>query len=232
MAVEIFPVVHIHNAKQALEQSSAALEMGADGVFLIDHGNRNPGVLIEAFNHVHEGYPDSFIGLNFLQHSSSAESFDFLLKQLERGDIARLPSGLWVDNAESKKEVTLDLLANNPVLASIQYLGGVAFKYTGLFTSDPGQAAAEATRLEPFVSVVTTSGEGTGKPPSPEKIAAMKCVINKKLAVASGISADNFASYGSTFDQLLVSTSVEVEPYSGIFEPTKLKELINLAHEA
>jgi len=52
---------------------------------------------------------------------------------------------------------------------------------------------------------------------------------SKKLAVASGISADNIASYSGLFDQLLVSTSIEVVPYSGIFEPDKLKQLIELA---
>jgi hypothetical protein len=229
MAVETFPVVHIHEVSQAVEQSGVAFEMGADGIYLIDHNNWPVEKLIDSFNEVSTLYPGKFVGLNFQQHRSAALSLEFLSQAVKSGEIARLPDGLWADDADEEKYAFLRLRAENATLANIRYLGGVAFKYTPSFTSDPKQSAAEAIRLEAFVDVVTTSGRGTGKAPSPEKIQAMKSAIGeKKLAVASGISLENFADYDGNFDQLLVSTSVEVEPYSGIFDPVRLKELIDL----
>lgn len=230
MSIEIFPVVHIQDTEQALDQSSLALESGADGVYLIDHEGRSPDNLIHAFNQVKEAHPERFVGVNVLQSSSAAATLEFLLDSSRQGDIITLPDGLWVDNAETDKDQALELRALYPELTSIRYLGGVAFKYTPLFTEDPQLAAQEARRLEPYVDVVTTSGAGTGKAPTPEKIRAMKAAIGKKLAVASGISAHNFAQFDGSFDQLLVSTSVETEPYSGIFDPQKLQELIDVAH--
>lgn len=230
MSTEIFPVVHIQDAEQALDQSSMALEMGADGVYLIDHGGHPPADLIHAFNQVKEAHPERFVGINVLQSPSAAATLTLLLDISRKGDMVALPDGLWEDNAELDKDRVFELRALHPELTSIRYLGGVAFKYTPLFTEDPGLASQEARRLEPYVDVVTTSGAGTGKAPTPEKIRAMKAAIGKKLAVASGISAQNFAQYDGSFDQLLVSTSVETEPYSGIFDPQKLQELIDVAH--
>lgn len=230
MSMEIFPVVHIQDTEQALDQSSMALEMGADGIYLIDHHGRSPHGLIHAFNQVKEVYPERFIGINVLQSPSAAATLTLLLDSLRQGDIAALPDGLWEDNAEIDKDLALELRALYPELTSIRYLGGVAFKYTPLFTEDPELAAEEARRLEPYVDVVTTSGAGTGEAPTPEKIRAMKATIGKKLAVASGISVQNLAQFDGSFDQLLVSTSVETEPYSGIFDPQKLQELIDVAH--
>lgn len=232
MAVEIFPVVHVNDISQAVEQSGMAFEMGANGVYLIDHHNSfSPEPLKTAFNKVATQYPDSFIGLNLLQHRSAARSLAFLHSRLHSGSLTRLPDGLWADVADREKQEFLDMRHEFDELANIRYLGGVAFKYTSTFTDDPERAAAEATRLAPFVDVVTTSGQETGMAPSSEKIQAMKAAIGSKpLAVASGISADNLADYNGNIDQLLVSSSIETRPYSGVFDPTKLRELIDVAH--
>ena len=60
----------------------------------------------------------------------------------------------------------------------------------------------------------------------------MKEIIGEqKLAIASGVSTNNLYQYDGNVDQILVSTSIETEPYSGVFIPKKLKELILKAHE-
>jgi predicted TIM-barrel enzyme len=233
MSIEVFPVVHIQRPNQALEQSEAAFAAGADGVYLIDHNNGHPEVLLDAFNQVAATHPGRFVGVNFLQHGSARQSLQVLRERVDTGDIVRLPSGLWSDDADANKDMAQQLRDEDPQLAGISYLGGVAFKYTRFFTDDPERATTEAIRLSPFVDVVTTSGAGTGKAPNPEKIRAMKRAIGQqRLAIASGISVDNLHQYSGSFDQLLVSTSVETEPYSGVFDEVKLKDLIDMAHES
>lgn len=233
MALEIFPVVHVREINQAVEQSEAALEAGADGVYLIDHTHPSVHTLVNSFNEVALRNPHNFVGVNFLQHTAASISLSFLHKLKQRDGIVRYPDGLWSDNAGEGKYMFAELRAEHPELTNICYLGGVAFKGTRSFTDDPETAVAEAIRLEPYVDVVTTSGRGTGKAPNPEKIRAMKSIIgNKKLAVASGISLENLTDYAENIDQLLVSTSIETTPYSGEFDQTRLKELVNAAHEA
>ena len=232
MALEIYPVIHIDSETQATEQAALAIESGADGIYLIDHNSHDTALLLSAYNSVRDTFPSGFVGLNFLQRHSSALAFRELLAAKSSDVIDKYPSALWVDYADNDKEETERLRTDNPELLEVLYLGGVAFKYTKTFTEDAEEAADEATRLAPFVDVVTTSGAGTGIAPSPEKIASMKEAISPKpLAVASGISIDNIGAYSGSFDQLLVSTSIEEEPYSGIFNEQRLKELVDIAHK-
>lgn len=233
MALEIYPVVHVKETSQAVEQSQAAFEAGADGVYLIDHTHSSPYTLVNSFNEVTLRNPHDFIGLNFLQHTAASISLSFLHKLKQKDVIAKYPDGLWSDDANEGKHRFTELRARYPELTRISYLGGIAFKGTRNFTDDPETAVAEAVRLESVVDVVTTSGKGTGRAPNPEKIRAMKFAIgNKKLAVASGISIENLTDYTANIDQLLVSTSIETKPHSGEFDQPRLKELVVAAHEA
>ncbi len=227
MAIEIFPVVHVNEVSQAMDQAAPAFEAGANGVYLIDHHNPDTNLLFSAYNGVADEKLYRFIGLNLLQLTSAESAFSLINTRFKSGDIARLPDGIWTDDAIPNKDKLVSLRHKHQELARILYLGGVAFKYTQTYTDNTEQAVIETRNLMPYVDVVTTSGKGTGKPPRPEKIKAMKQAIgDKKLAVASGISIDNIRDYTGAFDQLLVSTSIEVEPYSGIFVPEKLKMLI------
>lgn len=232
MTIEVFPVVHVGSEAQATEQAAIALEAGADGIYLIDHHSRNDtDLLINCFNKVGEQNPDAFVGLNFLQHDVPYQSFIFLLYAYSEGDIRTLPSGLWADDADPDHDRTRTTRHTIPELSQVQYLGGVSFKYTHFFSDEPEPSAKEAERLMDAVDVVTTSGRGTGYAPNPAKIKAMKDAIgSKKLAVASGISINNLTDYAGNFDQLVVSSSIETESYSGIFVPRKVKDLVDLAH--
>lgn len=230
MAIEIFPVVHVNEVSQALDQTELVYHTGADGVYLIDHHNHDTALLLQAYNAVVQQNLYNFIGLNFLQLFSAENAFSFIDKQFKSGNVARLPNAIWVDDAIPDRHNLIDLRRERMELRNILYLGGVAFKYTRTYTDDPKDAAVQAKDLMPYVDVVTTSGKGTGSPPSPDKIRAMKQAIgDQKLAVASGISSDNINNYAGLFDQLLVSTSIEDEPYSGIFVEKKLKNLIELS---
>lgn len=232
MSVEIYPVVHINDSAEAVRQAHLALDSGSDGIFLIDHLNKNNRTLFETYQALVQDSPDVFIGLNMLTTPVAGMALDELNMALEDGEISRLPDGLWFDDARLLPVMALEAMQRNPRLARVRLLGGAAFKYTAYYTDEPDEAARQAAFVAPLVDVVTTSGRGTGKPPSPQKIQSMKQTIGEApLAIASGVSVDNLHEYAGAVDQLLVSTSVEVEPYSGIFEPAKLKELIEAAHQ-
>lgn len=233
MSIEVYPVVHVNSVEQAVEQSRVALESGANGIYLINHHSESPvDTLTESYNAVVEEHPDAFIGLNILHYQTAFEAFSYVSTRHRIGAIARLPDAIWADDADIEKRELEMLRATAPELKAIRYLGGVAFKYTRRYTDDPALAGVEAQRLHSFVDVVTTSGAGTGKPPTPEKIAAMKGVLGAQpLAVASGIGVDNIADFAGTIDQLLVSSSIETKPYSGIFKQDALEELLQVAKE-
>lgn len=233
MSMEVYPVVHVQTVEQAVEQSQLALELGANGIYLINHGSQSPvETLLEAYNEVTQQLPNSFVGINILHHETAFETFASIASLHKVGAITRLPDAIWTDTADKQKQELVQLRESHPELAAIRYLGGVAFKYTERYTDDPVRAGLEVQRLSSYVDVVTTSGAGTGKAPSPEKIAVMKEVAGSKpLAVASGISVENIADYTGLIDQLLVSSSVETRPYSGIFNPKSLEALVKEAKE-
>lgn len=240
--MKIYPVVHVHDTAQSLEQSELAFSSGADGVFLIDHHGPGIKTLVMAYNGVRDRFPEQFIGLNFLGIPDPVNAYTVTKLLADKGAIDKAPNALWVDDARGNvpdgySEVSrLEILArsreNNDFFKNIQFFGGTAFKYTIDYTDDPLEAAYQADQNEHFVDIITTSGEGTGKPASLEKVRSMKTAIGSKaLALASGVDMSNIRSYKPYVDHVLVSTSVEVEPYSGIFDPERLRELINLAHQ-
>lgn len=228
--MKVFPVVHINDHHIAVEQAHVALGLGADGVYLISHGGGRDNVL-DVLNLVRRTAPTSFLGVNLLGQSTESALRRIHEYGLDTGIFA---DGLWSDDImddQARPSGAMHYKAAHPELAGVDLLGGVAFKYTPTYTDDPIAAAAAAHQSEPFVDVVTTSGPGTGMPPLPAKIAAMKHAIGKPLAVASGIGLDNIDDYAGIVDQLLVASSVETEPYSGIFAATKLAEFITVAHD-
>jgi len=85
------------------------------------------------------------------------------------------------------------------------YFGGVAFKYQR--SVDDLQMAASTAR--DYMSVVTTSGPGTGAAARVEKIRTMKLGLRDyPLAIASGITPDNVGDYLPYSDCYLVATGI------------------------
>ena len=237
--MKIFPVVHVRTPEQATEQSALAMEYGADGVYLIHHGDAAPA-LNRAFNAVAAELGDTaYIGLNYLDLPRPDLAFGALSLAVLEGWLHRYPNALWVDDAlmgvENESAYLEEVKRKRtavPELGTVRFLGGAAFKASSHYTADPELAAKAAVNIAPFVDVVTTSGAGTGYPPTPEKIAAMKAVIGEHpLAVASGVDIENLSSYGTAIDELLVATSIETHRGSGIFATQKLAELIESVHE-
>lgn len=230
--MKIFPVVHINNPETAVEQANLAYDEGADGVYLIDHRMTSGDTkLFNVFNALAEQRgDDAYLGVNLLGLSAE-KAMVRIDSAVEGRSLVRTPDGLWSDDTLSSFDPfeAYRSLKNSHV-ASMRFLGGVTFKYTDRFTENPDFAASDTRWLSPAVDVVTTSGKGTGSPPSVAKIAAMKLATDKPLAVASGISLENIADYEGIVDEILAASSVETESYSGVFDPVKLRALIAAAH--
>lgn len=242
--MKIFPIVHINkndiDGSVAAKESKRALDLGADGVYLIDHYNGNDtDRLFEAYNLALAESPDKYIGINILGMSpiGAMRAMAKALRQ-ENGDGLLLsPGGLWVDDMRGydgenfPKLEALELKKSDENLKRVRLVGGVAFKYTKTYYDNPDMSRYEAVWLEDTVDVMVTSGPATGQPPSVEKCRAMKEVIgNQPLAVASGLSAENIRQYEGIVNEAMVSSSIETYPSSGRFNMLKLDALIKIAH--
>jgi hypothetical protein len=237
-SMEIYPVIHINDKNQALEQTEIALENGADGVFLIEKRKKIPPQnLTSVFDHVASAHPDDFIGLNYLSISHPVDVFEYVHDKFNSGEISRLPNAVWVGNTirdtlRKSEFGSVELLRHEyPELKTIKYLGGIAFKYNPLYTDDPKKAADQVRAFSFDMDVIVTTGPRTGESASIEKVKAMKEAAKEKpLALASGVSEDNIDDYKGEVDIILASTAVETEPNSGEFDIRKLRRLIELAH--
>lgn len=217
----LFVVIHVEDSKGALENVKIAQDVGADGIFLIDHiTSDNPSALTRMFKYIKEQYPKFPIGLNYLGLTPS-EAFHEMPKDA---------SFLWTDDAGIREDGPTDTACAFWDMLQDSgwdglYFGGVAFKYVDE-KADPSKVSKEAV---PYMDVITTSGPGTGIAPDPAKIAAMRSKIgNHLLAIASGITPLNVHRYMSNADVFLVSTGIsrsvtELDPY--LVE--KLVEIIN-----
>lgn len=226
--VAVFPVVHVRDAGQALDQASMAVEAGADGVYLIDHDGGSPEELLDIYQQVRTALETAFIGLNVLHCSSGLDVFTLLSQAWESSQISSLPDGIWVDDASPHAEDLMLLRDIDDDLAAIRYLGGTSFKYTTGYSDNPMVSARAARDMAAVVDVVCTSGPGTGQAPSTAKVKAMKEAIGSQpLAIASGVDQHNIDQYRQWTNEILVASSIETEPYSGIFERQELDALIS-----
>jgi hypothetical protein len=230
--MKVFPVIHLGETSigKSVEQADTAFELGADGVYLIDHynGAQDTRRIFETLTEVREHGPDRYVGLNILG-LTVPEAFG----RIAGAKLLQLPSDLWVDDVREGGELdkALEFRKSLSDLAAVSLHGGIAFKYTPTATNNANAASAETAVLKRYVDVITTSGLGTGKPPTVEKLAAMKFVSGgKPVAVASGIDLSNIESFGGIVDEVLVASSVETRPGSGVFEPSVLKDFIEIAH--
>ena len=224
--MKIYPVVHITSHEVATQQSLAALDAGADGVYLINHHQYDPQSTLAVLEAVREHMPTAYVGINLLGHDTGS-----VLDALE--EQAVLPNAIWHDDiTDSGEHAPAEVLArkNAGRLKEVRLLGGVAFKYTITYTDDPTEAAHQVRALEPVLDVITTSGAGTGQALSVEKLRAMRAAATKPIAIASGVSAENIHRYSGLADEVLVSSSLETEPYSGVFVREALEKIIALAH--
>lgn len=217
-------VVHVRSHEQGFRNALVAFENGADGVFLISHGYLGCDDLSLLATALKVGWPDRWVGLNYLDLPDSHEA----VQRAIRTEV----DGIWVDNAgivEGQQaqtyahEVYADLLASG---SHTLLFGGVAFK--GQRAVD--DVSAVAALAAPYMDIVTTSGKGTGIAADPEKLRLMAAGAGGvPLGLASGVSAANVRQYLPYATCLLVSSSLTGSELDELSAP-KVRELAELIH--
>jgi hypothetical protein len=227
---EVYPVININEKAQTVEQAGLAFENEAAGVYLINHHNNGLHNQIDAYNAVAQQYPDKFIGLNIVYLPTSFETFNFVRNIANSGYIARLPDAIWFDDAGQGAEITHEIRQEDPDLAAIKYLGGIAFKYKNFFSKNSARAVKEVYRLSQYVDVVAANSDDMGVPLSLDKVQSLKqAAAGKPIAIDGGITSDNMPSFNGNVDQILASESIETFPQSGIIDPFKIAKIIRVA---
>lgn len=241
--MKVFPVIHLGETdiSASVEQAHTAFELGADGVYLIDHynGARDTSRLFRTHDEIKAADVNRYVGLNILGLGVSA-AFGRVATGYTSGQLVYIPNDMWVDDVREKFDGVVDLDRSlrfretlTVILGRVTLHGGVVFKYTSTATNNPLIAAEETRHLRHYVDVITTSGLGTGFPPTVEKLVAMKEAANgKPVAVASGIDISNIESFSGVVDEVLVASSVETHPGSGVFNAPILKDFIEIAHQS
>ncbi|CRN66901.1 membrane complex biogenesis protein, BtpA family [Pseudomonas aeruginosa] len=205
---QVLPVIHFLDRATAMEQAELAFDAGADGVFLISHGNEDAqlGGIAQLIKAKHAG---KRVGINLLTHGPRVAAQVAVERGLDMiwGDDCGVSSAGFAPLAN-------DLSAFIKAYSDVQVFASVAFKYQAV-ESLPADAARNALDAG---FVPTTSGEATGSPPSVEKIALMSSAANGKLAVASGMTVDNVQSYARYLSHILVATGVSVDEHHFDYE--------------
>lgn len=218
--MKILPVIHYLNFDLALGQVDLARSCGADGVFLIGHHHADDEVAHAAVE-AKKRYPDFPVGINLL---FSDPYFACVVAKNAGLDM------VWADDMGVSSEATLpranqlsEFARANP---AISLFASVAFKYQK-HEPDPALAATNATALG---FIPTTSGPGTGKAASVEKIAMMGAATASQLALASGVTPENVSTFAPHVSHILVATGICANEYE--IDPERLKLLVDNARIA
>lgn len=226
------PVIHIDTQDLALINAQIAVESGAQGVFLINHGRSSDHRLPYIAMAIRQIFPKLWIGVNFLSMIPvDAQEFINTLEAPFHFD------GLWVDDAMVDESLAEDdpnqraarlAEARKSMTWRGLYFGGTAFKYQRpVAEKDLPTAARIASR---YMDVVVTSGPGTGLAADISKIRLMKETLgNFPLGIASGITLQNVEHYLPYVNAFLVSTGICMNDGKGEdfyrFDSEKVKRL-------
>lgn len=225
--VVVLPVIHALDSKQVEKNLRIVIEAGAVGAFLINHD-----FPVEPFlpivRKARACFPGLWLGVNFLAVTGK-EAFPILGElQLTGTDI----NAYWADDARIDERCRADDQPEADEIASTRaasgwkglYFGGTAFKKQREIA--PGHYETSAAIAAGRMDVVTTSGIATGKEADMAKIANFRRGVGETaLALASGVTPENAASYATDVDCFLVATGINHE---GDFYNIDLERLVHL----
>ena len=215
----VLPIVHVSNRDQAARNVRIARDAGANGAFLISHGDVSDGDLFDIYLRIAEENAGFWLGVNCLGWGAD----ELFARAADR------VAGVWMDDAlideAHDEQPTADRIAGVQRGAGWRglYFGGVAFKYQ----RPVRDLASAARKAAPFMDVVTTSGPGTGKAAAPEKIRTMKQAIGDvPLAIASGVTPENVPDYLPWADCFLVGTGISYT--FDELDPDRVRDLVQV----
>lgn len=199
----LFAVIHVESAEQAVRNCRVALDATCDGVFLIAHGTMHATKLLNCVPACREVIP--YVGVNLLDLSAISAVSAALMYQVQ---------AVWTDDT---------YLDDKP--PGIELFSGFAFKYR----PQPRDLVAGAQAAITSCHVLTTSGPGTGKPADVRKVQAIRAAVGShRIALASGVTADNVEEYLPYVDDYLVATGIN-RTWADL-DPVKARELADLIH--
>jgi hypothetical protein len=207
-----YPVIHVTDMAQAIENTDIAFAYHASGVWLISHTGMEPSKLNEIYHAVCRRNPNEMIGINYLNRPNPMDALD---------DAPQGLRGLWVDNIENIPIPLQGSFNKRTKKHGIKCFGGVAFKYQHSY----GTIAEQTKRAIGRADVITTSGDATGMPPSIQKIQLMHKALDgaAPLAIASGITPQNVKEYLPYCQDFLVATGIS-ESFTQL-DPALVKQM-------
>jgi uncharacterized protein len=230
----VLPVIHVQDNGQAERNVRVAIGEGAAGVFLINHDFAIPQFL-PIIRHIRNTFPALWLGVNFLAVTGK-DAFPVL------GDLARdgiLVDGYWADDARIDELSDRAHQSEAAEILSIKSLSGWNGFYTGgtCFKKqrdvEPKYHATAAGLATHFMDAVCTSGVATGHAADLGKIATFrKAIGDHALTLASGITPENAASYGSDVDGFMVATGINKDKDFYNIDASRLAKLLKFTRTA
>lgn len=222
----VLPVLHVLDTPRTLRNLRHVIAAGAPGCFLINH-DFEPERFLPIIRDVRAAYPSLWLGVNFLAVTGK-NAFPMLGALAEDGVTV---DAYWADDA------CIDEHGQNEEAREIAqvyeqsgwrglYFGGTCFKKQREIAPERyGAAAREACA---FMDVVTTSGVATGQEADLGKIETFRAAIgDKPLALASGITPENAASYADV-DCFMVATGINIPSNFYDIDPERLAALMRV----
>jgi predicted TIM-barrel enzyme len=201
----LFAVIHVESQEQAVRNAVIAHNAGCSGVFLISHGRMSAIELLRCVPPCRQEIP--YVGVNLLDLSTVSAVSAAMMYQV---------GAVWTDGTFS-----------DPRPSNIEVFSGFAFKYR----PQPRDLAAEAVEAAQHCHVLTTSGPGTGKPADVAKVQAIRAAVgDHRIALASGVTADNVWDYLPYVDDYLVASGINAT-WSDL-DMDKARELAAIIHSS
>lgn len=220
----VLPVIHVLDSDRTRRNVEVLLEAGAQGCFLINH-DFEPEKFVPIIRDMRAEFPSLWMAVNFLAVTGK-DAFPVLGHLQAEGCQV---DAYWADdacidedgaNVEAKEIAAVRAKSGWDGL----YFGGTAFKkQREVLPERYGDAAREACA---FMDVITTSGVATGHEADLGKIETFRAAIgDRPMALASGISPENAASYCDV-DCFMVATGINEPGNFYDIDPSRLAELM------
>ena len=222
-AVKFYPVIHVDTNDESLAFKNAeiAARNGCTGVMFISMTGDDK-IIPDLAREIKEKFPQLRVGINLLQTKPEQALKISIDHELDATWEDEQITGTKSPATEEEFESIKNLLKTNP---NHEFFVGVAFKYQTT-EKNPGAAANKALELG---YIPTTSGDGTGKAASQQKLTKIREEIGNKspLAIASGVTPENIHEHAKTVTHVLVATGIEKSHFE--IDEEKLKKLLKNA---
>jgi predicted TIM-barrel enzyme len=198
------------NMNAVREQAAIIANSGAHGMLLVNNGlevlsdpNDYPNLLDMALE-IKKLYPDLLIGINCLDLSF----MEAIFRMSNKLDILWTDKGGVMESAAGDSAFVTDQLDAALKVFGPDYYGSEIFKYQ---PAPKNPMLVAQTAANHFTTLIT-SGEKTGTEPDVEKIKQIRKWIGpeKRLGIASGMSAENVELFLPYADTFIVASSLNL----------------------